>query len=398
MFHLCKRLPQLNYFQGFSCVQLDRSLIVSTSILFRYSSDMTSERPGWSKPSQQLYNKLLEDTKHGKWVEVLSTKSPPPTQPDFARLTMFDPAVYEYGIFINKEEQCLHGVCEFGPYAQGAEGHVHGGAIATIIDGATQVLKSNLFPEILAVTGNLKVNYKKPLTIGTTVFVESHLEKRDGKKFFLSCCLKSADNSILYDTGTALFFDVNDRTDDLPERSCEVDGLKVDPVTGWSEDSEAVLKEIQDELDAESWKMSKTTKVPLSRKIFTRLPIGPGAVFEYAWLYNKDSIAMKGICQFGPYTQGPDGLVHGGATATMIDSILGCMVNEDPQIKAVTANLDIKYKLPVPIGSTLRVDASLEKRDGCKYFLQCKLSTADNSKILVSGTALFVDLVQLYNL
>ncbi|XP_033115306.1 uncharacterized protein LOC117115563 isoform X2 [Anneissia japonica] len=361
-------------------------------------SNMTTERPGWSENSLQLYNTLLETTKDGKWVKVLTTRNPPPTQPDFGRLTMLDPAAYEYGIFVNSEEQCLKGVCEFGPYAQSAEGMVHGGAIATIIDGATQVLKATLFPDILAVTGNLKVNYKKPLPVGATVFVECHLQKRDGKKFFLSCDLKSADKSILYDTGTALFFDVNDRVNQLPEK-CKADCLPTaDPVTGWTEESETLFKQVQDETDASSWKIVASTKKQFPRKMFTRLPIGPGSAFEYAWLCNKETIEMRGICQFGPYTQGPDGLVHGGATATMLDSVTGVLMEHGANKKAVTAHLDIKYKLPVPIGSTVRVEAKLERTDGCKNYLQCSILTPDKSKVLVTGTALYVDLDLLYKL
>jgi len=54
--------------------------------------------------------------------------------------------------------------------------------------------------------------------------------------------------------------------------------------------------------------------------------------------------------------EGYPGIVHGGILATMLDEVIGrCSMIKDHHHFMMTVTLDIKYRLPVPVGETIRV-------------------------------------------
>ncbi|RXM91386.1 Acyl-coenzyme A thioesterase THEM4 [Acipenser ruthenus] len=82
-----------------------------------------------------------------------------PTARLFTRNLEEEGAGFEYTVFANKAER--RAVCLFqaGPLLEGPPGHVHGGAIATIIDSATGICATYLTGFVM--TANLNINYRK---------------------------------------------------------------------------------------------------------------------------------------------------------------------------------------------------------------------------------------------
>lgn len=115
-------------------------------------------------------------------------------------------AAFEYVVFINKEEQMCVCVFQAGHLLEGAMGHVHGGAIATIIDSVTGTHATYLSGIVL--TANLNINYRSPIPLGSTVLLESSLDKKEDRKTFISCNVTSVDGSKLHTEATALFLSV----------------------------------------------------------------------------------------------------------------------------------------------------------------------------------------------
>ncbi|KAL0985386.1 hypothetical protein UPYG_G00156240 [Umbra pygmaea] len=124
-------------------------------------------------------------------------------------------------------------------------------------------------------------------------------------------------------------------------------------------------------------------------RLFTRSIKEKGAAFEYVMFVNK--VEQKCVCVFqaGHLLEGPPGHVHGGAIATIIDTVLGTHATylSGP---VMTVNLSINYRRPIPLGSTVLLTSSLDKKEGRKTFVSCQVTDTEGSKLHTEATGLFV--------
>jgi uncharacterized protein (TIGR00369 family) len=93
------------------------------------------------------------------------------------------------------------------------------------------------------------------------------------------------------------------------------------------------------------------------------------------------------IVKPGKHFQGYDGILHGGIVAALMDDGMCYAVTLDgPPV--VTAELQIRYKAPVPVDRQLVVTASrLESR---RNLFCCKAEISLDGKILASATGKFI--------
>jgi len=89
--------------------------------------------------------------------------------------------------------------------------------------------------------------------------------------------------------------------------------------------------------------------------------------------------------------QGAPGLAHGGLLACAFDEALGTAVGNLLQQPAVTGRLETDFRKPVPVGSTLYIDAALDGTAGRKIYATAsgRLDSPDGP-VAVSAHALFV--------
>jgi acyl-coenzyme A thioesterase PaaI-like protein len=88
------------------------------------------------------------------------------------------------------------------------------------------------------------------------------------------------------------------------------------------------------------------------------------------------SIALvEAVVQFGRGVDGHPGVVHGGILALVVDDVLGFAYSvADPSVDvAVTANLNMNYRSPVPSGSRVLVRAWLLERSDRKLVFSCRV-------------------------
>ncbi|KAM9722626.1 acyl-coenzyme A thioesterase THEM4 isoform 1-T2 [Menidia menidia] len=126
-------------------------------------------------------------------------------------------------------------------------------------------------------------------------------------------------------------------------------------------------------------------------RLFTRNIREPGAAFEYVVFVSKDEQRCVCVFQSGHLLEGPPGHVHGGAIATMIDTVTGSHASI-LSAPVMTANLNINYRSPIPLGNTVLVESCLDKREGRKLFISCKVTSTDGSKLHTEATALFLSI------
>lgn len=90
----------------------------------------------------------------------------------------------------------------FEPRHGGAPGIAHGGAVATVVD---DVLGFLLYVALApAVTRRLEVDYLKPVLLGTRYQVRARVDRREGRKLFVSCEATDPDGVVAF-RGTGLF-------------------------------------------------------------------------------------------------------------------------------------------------------------------------------------------------
>lgn len=73
----------------------------------------------------------------------------------------------------------------FAPHHSGAPGIVHGGLVSALVDDVLGYLLYVLREP--GVTRRLEVDYLKPVLIGVAYDVRARIDRRDGRKVFVSC-------------------------------------------------------------------------------------------------------------------------------------------------------------------------------------------------------------------
>lgn len=225
LFGLCRVTLRLHRDTGFPLVEWPKApcscqarTLMSSSAYADPHRDFSLPNPSWKKELMALYSKFMELTKSGSWERIPSYDATvlhiPDTKPIEARNTRLytrnldiDGAGLEYAMFLNREEKRVVGVFQIGPYLEGPPFMMHGGCIATVIDTVTGTCALLICGKVM--TANLNINYKNPIPLGSVIVVEGKLEKTEGKKIFLSCQVKSADDTILHNEASALFIQLS---------------------------------------------------------------------------------------------------------------------------------------------------------------------------------------------
>jgi len=87
--------------------------------------------------------------------------------------------------------------------------------------------------------------------------------------------------------------------------------------------------------------------------------------------------------------QGPPGFAHGGASAALLDEAMGCAV-WSAGYQVVSVNLQVNYKKPLPLDTSIRVDAHIESVEGRVVNASSTISL-DDGTILVTGHGIYVE-------
>ena len=91
---------------------------------------------------------------------------------------------------------------------------------------------------------------------------------------------------------------------------------------------------------------------------------------------------------FADRHSGAPGIAHGGAVATVVDDVLGFLLNV-ARIPGVTRHLEVEYLKPVLIGVPYVVRAKVDSLDGRKLWVSCAC-TAPDGTVTFTAKALFL--------
>ena len=76
----------------------------------------------WTEKTKKLYNDLMDLCKDGKWEKVTSFQNFTADERLFVRAVEEKGKMFEYAMFLNREEERMRAVVQFGPWLQGPKG------------------------------------------------------------------------------------------------------------------------------------------------------------------------------------------------------------------------------------------------------------------------------------
>ncbi len=92
--------------------------------------------------------------------------------------------------------------------------------------------------------------------------------------------------------------------------------------------------------------------------------------------------------------QGPLGHIHGGASAAILDEIIGVAIWRKGYNVAVV-NLDISFRKAIPVDATVTVEARMTKKEGRKIYGIGEIRLPDGS-VAVSAKGIYVEAPHLF--
>ena len=103
-----------------------------------------------------------------------------------------------------------------------------------------------------------------------------------------------------------------------------------------------------------------------------------------------DDMSMTSTLEVGDFHQGAPGLAHGGIIATAMDEAMG-VLNRLLLVPVVAVHLEVDYRRPVPVGTTLHIQTRILGQAGRKVFTsgEARLGAADGP-VAVRAAALFL--------
>lgn len=125
----------------------------------------------------------------------------------------------EYGLkavsrLVGEQIHCSYA---FSDKHAGAPGIAHGGAVAALVDDVCGFILFVVREP--AVTRQLEVEYLKPVLVGETYELVAQVDKRDGRKLFISCEGRSAAGDVIF-RGNGLFLIVDLSHFNQGQRDC----------------------------------------------------------------------------------------------------------------------------------------------------------------------------------
>lgn len=106
------------------------------------------------------------------------------------------------------------------------------------------------------------------------------------------------------------------------------------------------------------------------------------------WYYDKNNEIYCDVV-LTKEQQGPPEHAHGGASAALLDEAMGFAAWVSGY-KIVSANLNINFLKPVPLGVPLKIHAKIISKEGKKIFAKGEIMLG-NDQIAVEGTSLLIE-------
>jgi acyl-coenzyme A thioesterase PaaI-like protein len=103
-----------------------------------------------------------------------------------------------------------------------------------------------------------------------------------------------------------------------------------------------------------------------------------------------DENIVLSFVTFGSSLNGHSGIVHGGVLSLIFDDVFGLGYEALGVTHAVTANLNVDYRAPVPENSKVRIAVQLIGREGRKLYWRGQMTSTDQQTLYAEATSLYI--------
>ena len=110
-----------------------------------------------------------------------------------------------------------------------------------------------------------------------------------------------------------------------------------------------------------------------------------------SYIFDTNEITATTWIIAGKSLEGSLGMMHGGYVSLLLDEVMGKVLS-GMGIKAPTANLNIRFKKPTPIGKVLKIHGTLVKIQGRKLFLIGHILDEEGI-VLAESEGLFINIL-----
>lgn len=100
---------------------------------------------------------------------------------------------------------------------------------------------------------------------------------------------------------------------------------------------------------------------------------------------------FRATYRFDKHQQGPPGVAHGGALASLLDEAMTAAAFHAAQEPAFTVNLNVTYRAPVFLGTEVFISARVQQIEGRKISIQAEIKLPDGT-ISTVASGLFIRL------
>ncbi len=353
-------------------------------------------------------------------------------------------------VFFNKKENMVVSFAYFLTTAQGPRDGAHGGLIFTLLDNLFGML-SSYQDGTLAFTANLSVDFKERCPLLQTVKCIGKIDHFDpliigkSQKIKMSGRIETLDGETIIATGNSLWIAPqmkvengikireiapnknigNDRATNLLPYKAEDGSYYCILPNCKSERQKWIENEIQEEInellsDPDVYQHSQGESDgycgnPLEPQDHIYIGALDGKMFNIEF-YNERTKLTTCFVKFLPVSEGPSGTVQGGAIGTAIDETLFASSQDKAEalnVKqysidlykdvekmkndfAVTANLNVNYRKPVPLNTTIRIETQVDdivkssSGSRAKSFTSFRLTSLNKDILYNEGTALVI--------
>jgi uncharacterized protein (TIGR00369 family) len=107
----------------------------------------------------------------------------------------------------------------------------------------------------------------------------------------------------------------------------------------------------------------------------------------------REHLDDDGVLRFavtcGPDHEGGPNVAHGGWTAAVLDDCLGHLPLQHG-VLSVTAELTISFVKPVPVGRPVQIAASVERREGSRWYITGEMTLQPAGAVLARARGIWV--------
>ncbi len=116
----------------------------------------------------------------------------------------------------------------------------------------------------------------------------------------------------------------------------------------------------------------------------------PGGVEVHEQWLNPDTRELLVKVRLGESAVGHPGIVHGGATATILNNAFGMLFFSCNLGTGFTANLNIDYRAPLPAGTDVMAHLTVDGVHGSKVHMRAVFFNPDKGTVYAQARCLFI--------